>query len=305
VEYFHVVFTIPAVLHRLFRGDPKTTYNILFAAVAETLRDVAKNPKHLGARIGFTAVLHTWSQTLLYHPHVHCVVPGGGLSLDRTSWVRCKRGYFLPVQKVLSKVFRGKLLDKLEKALNKNAIRLPPNGAPALLEQAARKNWHVYSKRPFAGPDQVLSYVSKYTHRIAISNNRLVAISDTTVTFRYRDRADENKQKLMTLKGEDFVSRFLRHVLPKGFQRIRHYGILANANRKTAISLCRRLLDADEQKESQHSDVDTEAWHELLLRLTGIDVLCCPRCGVGRMFIKQRLPKVPRRWSIHGRATST
>lgn len=304
VEYFHVVFTIPNVLHQIFRGDPKTAYGLLFAAVAETLRETAMNPKLLGARIGFTAVLHTWTQTLLYHPHVHCVVPGGGISLDGTKWVACKRGFFLPVKAVLSKVFRGKLLGKLETALNKKAIRLIPSNASSLLKQAARKNWHVFAKRPFAGPQQVLSYLGQYTHRIAISNSRVVSMSDTTVTLRYQDRADGNKKKLMTLPGESFVRRFLYHVMPQGFHRIRHYGFLANSNRKASVSLCRLLLAVEEPRDPQQPDDKAEAWHELLLRLTGIDVLRCPRCGTGSMAFKHCLPEPPRRWLHHGSATS-
>jgi hypothetical protein len=301
VEYFHVVFTLPDVLHALFRAQPKLAYKLLFQAVSETLREVALNPERLGARIGFTAVLHTWTQTLLYHPHIHCIVPGGGLSSDGTEWVSCKPGFFLPV-KVLSQVFRGKLLAKLEKAVDKGDLPFDPQEAKTLLQKAARKPWVVYSKRPFAGPQQVLDYLGRYTHRVAIDNHRLVSVSGGMVTFRYKDRAHGNQQKTMTLSGEEFVRRFLLHVLPSGFVKTRHYGFLANAVREKSLTLCRELLDARGQPEIPLPAA--ESWQDLLYRLTGKDVTRCPNCQIGHLVTLGQIPGPRGPWFLRGRATS-
>lgn len=301
VEYFHVVFTVPAVLHPLFRARPKRAYTLLFQAVSETLKDVALNPKHLGARIGYTAVLHTWTQTLLYHPHIHCIVPGGGLSADGAEWVSCKPGFLLPV-KVLSPVFRGKLLAKLEKAAAKGDLAFNSKKAKTLLQEAASKPWVVYSKRPFVGPQQVLDYLGRYTHRVAISNHRLVSVSEGKVTFRYKDRAHDNQQKTMTLNGKEFVRRFLLHVLPTGFVKTRHHGFLANAVRKTSLALCRQLLDAQGQPETSHASVET--WQDMLYRITGNDVTRCPSCQNGHLFELRQIPGPRGPWFLRGRATS-
>jgi predicted Zn-ribbon and HTH transcriptional regulator len=305
VEYFHVVFTIPSELHLLFRANPKVCYGLLFSAVSETLREVALNPKHLGARIGFTAVLHTWTQTLLFHPHVHCIVPGGGLNSEGTQWKSCKSGFLLPVL-VLSKVFRGKLLSKIEKALVKGTVKLSDCDPAALLQQAARKSWVVYSKEPIAGPEQVLRYLGRYTHKIAISNSRLVSINDRQITFRWRDRSDNNTPKLMTLDALEFMRRFLLHVLPKGFMRIRHYGFLANAVRKKSIAQCRKLLIVQEvNSDHEEKETDPETWQHLLERLTGIDVTRCPACKSGHLVRRGTIPAAPVKWSFPGRAAST
>lgn len=301
VEYFHVVFTLPDVLHRLFRAQPKLAYKLLFQAVSETLREVALNPVRLGAQLGFTAVLHTWTQTLLYHPHIHCIVPGGGLSADGTEWVWCKPGFLLPV-KVLSQVFRGKLLAKLEKALAKGDLAFDPQQATTLLQRAARKPWVVYSKRPFAGPQQVLDYLGRYTHRVAISNHRLVSVSEGKVTFRYKDRANGNKHKTMTLSGEEFVRRFLLHVLPTGFVKTRHYGFLANAVRKKSLALCRELLDVRGQPGAPLPAA--ESWQDLLYRLTGKDVTLCSSCQLGHLITLGQIPGPRGPWFLRGRATS-
>ena len=301
VEYFHVVFTIPEELKAIFLSNKAVCYKLLFAAVAETLKEVALNPDHLGARIGFIAVLHTWTQTLLFHPHVHCIVPGGGLSPDGSRWVSAKPGYLLPI-KVLSLVFRGKLLDTLEKAMHQDEVHVPSKDATTLLLQAARKSWVVYCKPPFAGPAQVLRYLGQYTHRTAISNSRLVQMSERQVTFRYKDRADGNKTKLLTLDAVEFLRRFLVHVLPKGFVRIRHYGLLANGIKQQRIASCRQLLGAI--GEGAQPDAEAETWQELLERLTGVDVTRCPVCDTGHMVPRHRISTTRRPWNLPGRARS-
>ena len=280
VEYHHVVFTVPRELHAIFFADAKATIHLLFAAVSETLLEVAANPKRLGAKIGFTAVLHTWTQTLLYHPHIHVIVPGGGISARGDRWVSAKPGFFLPV-KVLSKVFRGKFLSKLEAASIQGVLAMPEEEVLALLGRTAAKNWMVYSKPPVAGADQVVDYLGRYTHRIAISNDRLVSLQDGEVTFRWKDRAHGNEKKVMTLEGGEFVRRFLLHVVPTGLVRIRHYGFLGNGVRRVQLARCRALVGATPQEETEPKG--SETWQELLLRLTGRDVTRCPKCGEGRL----------------------
>jgi hypothetical protein len=308
VEYFHVVFTVPDELKALFLVNAAACYKLLFAAVAETLKEVALNPDHLGAQIGFIAVLHTWTQTLLFHPHIHCIVPGGGLAPDGTRWVSAKPRFLLPVR-VLSLVFRGKLLDKLEKAVHRDDVRVPNKDATTLLQQAARKSWVVYSKPPFAGPDQVLRYLGRYTHRTAISNDRLVQMNNgRQVTFRYKDRADGNKTKLLTLDAVEFLRRFLLHVLPSGFVSIRYYGLLANGIKQQRIASCLQLLGATDEaappNQAAPPDSTSETWQQLLERLTGIDVTRCPACNTGHMAPKYRIPATRRPWCLRGRATS-
>jgi len=301
VQYFHVVFTVPDELKDIFLCNKAICYKLLFSAAAETLKQVAQNPKHLGAHIGFIAVLHTWTQTLLFRPHLHFIVPGGGLNLDGNKWVSTVPGFLLPVR-VLSLVFRGKLLDKLEKAANQGQVRIPNKDVTTLLQQAARKSWVVYSKPPFAGSDQVLRYLGRYTHRTAISNNRLVQMSGRQLTFRYKDRADNNKTKLLTLDAVDFLRRFLVHVLPSGFVSIRYYGLMANCIKQERIALCRKLLNANEDAEKL--DTCFETWEQLLKRLTGIDVTQCPVCNTGHMVLKHIIPDIRRPWYLRGRATS-
>ena len=243
IEYHHVVFTIPDQLHAFFRVNPKLTYGLLFAAVAETLQDVANNPKNLGAKIGFSCVLHSWTQKLLFHPHIHCIVTGGGLHPNGQRWVAAKQGFLFPVR-ILGKVFRGKLLRKLELSLDDRSLHLQTaeEDPYARLRAAACKNWVVYSKPPFAGPEQVLRYLGRYTHRVAISDHRLVALEQGRVTFRWRDRANANSNRLLTLDVTEFVRRFLLHLVPQGLMRIRHYGLLANPTRRKHLERCRSLL---------------------------------------------------------------
>ena len=247
--YVHVVFTLPHELAPLALQNKRVVYDLLFRSSAETLLEIARDPRHLGADIGFFSVLHSWNQKLEHHPHIHCVVPAGGLSPDRTRWIQCQQKFFLPVG-VLAEVFRGKFTQALKTAFARGELgfhgSLKPLGRPKvfsqLLRQTFRKKWVVYAKRPFGGPEQVLRYLGCYTHRVAISNHRLVSFADDQVTFRWRDSAHHNRQRLMTLHVHEFLRRFLLHVLPPGFVRIRHFGFLSTRKRSTFLPLCLRLL---------------------------------------------------------------
>ena len=247
--YFHVVFTLPGSLRPIALQNPTVVYDLLFRAASETLLQIAGDPRHLGAQIGVLAILHTWSQNLQHHPHVHCVIPGGGISPDKTRWISCRDGFFLPVR-VLSRLFRGKLLAFLQTAFDAGAMTFHGSLEPlrdakvfrALLSTVRRKEWVVYAKPPFGGPDQVLKYLARYTHRVAISNHRLISIDDDKVTFRWKDYADGSRPRKMTLSATEFVRRFLLHVLPRRFVRIRYYGFFANRHRKANLALCHSLL---------------------------------------------------------------
>lgn len=245
VEYFHVVFTLPDTFNVLALSNKRVVYNVLFDAVGQTLLEVAANPRHLGARIGFLAILHTWGQNLCLHPHVHCVIPGGGLSPDGKEWVICRKGFFLPVR-ILSRVFRGKFIDLLKRAWMAGQFRgggVESDGDFArLIDASVKHDWVVYAKPPFGGPAQVLKYLARYTHRIAISNQRLVSVNDQSVTFRWKDYAHGNRPRTMTLDGAEFLRRFLMHAVPRGFMRIRHFGLLANRVRAANPAICRRLI---------------------------------------------------------------
>ena len=288
VQYFHLVFTVPTELHPLFLAAPPVAYRLLFTAAAKTLQAVAR--RRLGATIGFTAVLHTWTQLLLYHPHIHCIVPGGGLDVDDTRWIPARRDFFLPVR-VLAQVFRGKLLSLLEKAVNRAKIREGPDeDFHRQLKQAARKKWVVYSKPPFAGAEQVLAYLGRYAYRIALSNDRLVALQDGQVTFRWKDRAHGNAPRLATLDAPTFLRRFLLHLLPRRFVRIRHYGFLANSVRLQTLPRVRQCLAPSARAIQSLAPREPEPWDALLLRLTGKDVTRCPRCGVGHLVVVEELP---------------
>jgi len=250
VPYFHVVFTLPAPVAEIAFQNKGPVYTILFRAAAETLRTIAADPKHLGAEAGLVAVLHTWGQNLHHHPHVHCVVPGGGPSLDGTRWVACRPGFFLPVR-VLSRLFRRLFLDELRAAFEAGDLGFfgdlahlaEPAAFTRRLRGLRRVDWVVYAKPPFGGPAQVLAYLGRYTHRVAIANSRLVSLTDTDVAFRWKDYRHHGKSKVMTLDADEFIRRFLRHTLPDGFHRIRHYGFLANGHRAAKLALCRKLLD--------------------------------------------------------------
>src|SRR2546426_1727359 len=303
VPYFHLVFTIPDALHHVFLAHPRLAYRLLFDAVEKTVREVAANPNNVGAQIGMTAVLHTWTQTLLYRPHLHCIVPGGGLDASGRRWVPTRENFFLAVR-ILSTVFRAKLLAALANAAASGKIASSIGSGvevSRLLRQAARRKWVVYCKRPFAGPQQVLAYLGRYTHRIAISNERIVAMNGDQVTFGYKDRADGDRRKHMTLPAEAFLRRFLLHVLPPGFVRIRHYGLLANAVRQERIALCRQLLGVSTEATPS---LPREGWEQLLLRLTGEDVTRCPHCGAGRLRTTHEIPPHPALCRIEERAAS-
>jgi hypothetical protein len=284
-RYVHVVFTLPSQLAPLALQNKKVIYNLLFRASAETLLAVAHDSRHLGAEIGFFSVLHTWSQRLGIHPHVHCVVPAGGLSLDHTHWIKSRDRFFLPIH-VLRSVFRGKFVAGLRQAFRTNQLIF--HGDLACLVQAKifaawlrplfRKNWVVYAKPPFGGPEQVLKYLGRYTHRVAISNHRLVSFMNGQVTFRWRDSAHHNEQKLMTLPLDDFLRRFLLHLLPKGFVRIRNFGFLANRKRAKLLPLCSQLLSATPEPQSQQ---------ELSVSHPS-DTWLCPECG-GLMVVVEKL----------------
>ena len=251
VEYYHVVFTLPAPLSALAYSNKELMYGLLFDIAAETLRTIAADPKHLGARIGVTLVLHTWGSALTHHPHVHGIVPGGGLALDADRWIPCKPGFFLSVR-VLSRLFRRRFLEELQKAhrtgqllfFGEHAQLSEPANFADWLAPMRQCEWVVYAKRPFAGPEAVLAYLSRYTHRVAISNSRLVALDERGVTFRWKDYRIQGRTryKTMSLSSDEFMRRFLLHVLPSGFHRIRHYGLLANAHRKHHIATARQLL---------------------------------------------------------------
>src|ERR1700720_1595367 len=261
-RYLHVVFTLPSRLAPLVLQNKKVLYDLLFRTSAETLLEVARNRRHLGAEIGFFSVLHTWSQKLKLHPHVHCVVPAGGLSPDHTRWIRSRDNYFLP-KEVLREVFRGKFVDALEQAFQNGQLNFQgdlkllaqPKIFAAWLRPLYRQDWVVYLKRPFGGPAYVLHYLGRYTHRVAISNHRLVSFADGQVTFRWRDSAHHNEQKLLSLSLDEFLCRFLLHILPKGFVRIRNFGFLANRKRATLLPLCFQLLGSEQQPqaEQQHA----------------------------------------------------
>lgn len=276
VPYFHLVFTVPTELHPLFLADRRRSYALLFKAAIGALHAVCQ--RRLGATPGTIAVLHTWSQTLLFHPHLHCIVTGGGLDTARNHWIAARPGFLVPVR-ALSKVFRGKLLDLLDRSLRQESAVVGPHLGQRLLRQAAAKPWVVYSKAPMAGPAQVLTYLGRYTHRIAIGNERLLALENGHVTFRYRDRRHGNLSRLLTLPAPDFVRRFLLHVLPHGFVRVRHFGIQANVCRARLLDRARQALHAPAPAQPDRNS--QESWQALFRRLTGRDPDACPFCGRG------------------------
>ena len=305
VPYFHVVFTIPDRINPLALRNKAVVYRILFDAAAATLRELTRDPKRLGADIGVTALLHTWGQNLLLHPHLHCVVTGGGLSPDGTRWVPGRERYLLPV-KVLGKLFRGKFLARLDRAYRDGDLHLDGSTAeladPAawarLRDRLYRTNWVVYAKPPFGGAEQVFRYLGRYTHRVAISNHRIVHLGDGKVTFTLKDYKDGARTKTMTLDAVEFLRRFLLHVLPKGFMRIRHYGLHASRNVNTKLAAARMHLDPDGATEPAGSDATPEPteWWERFLENTGIDVMACPCCGgrlVRRTYLQADLPSLP------------
>ncbi len=287
VPYYHVVFTLPAAIADIAYQNKAVIYDLLFKASAETLITIAADPKHLGARVGVLSVLHSWGSALTHHPHVHIIVPGGGISLDGNKWVSCRPGFFLPVR-VLSRLFRRLFLDKLVAAHEAGQLQFFSNHAPLADAQAfatylaplRNVEWVVYSKRPFGGPEAVLAYLARYTHRVAISNSRLMALDDNGVTFKWKDYRIEgrNRFKVMTLATHEFIRRFLIHVLPRGFHRIRHYGLFANGSRADNIARARELLAVPQPRNDTTDAGSTDANDTQALAHP------CPCCG-GRMII--------------------
>ena len=303
VEYYHVVFTLPAPVRDIAYYNKAVVYGILFKAAAETLCTIAADPRHLGARIGVTLVLHTWGSAMTHHPHVHGIVPGGGLSLDGTRWVNCRPGFFLPVR-VLSKLFRRLFLEKLGDAHRAGTLQFfgehrelaETKSFSDWLKPLRQIEWFLYAKRPFAGPDAVLAYLSRYTHRVAIANSRLIALDEQGVTFKWKDyRAKERvRHKTMTLASDEFMRRFLLHVLPAGFHRIRHYGLIANTTRKDNLERARELLIDEKTIESMNAETDA------VDAADGGDATAtyvCPDCGAAMIIIETfergQLPRAP------------
>jgi hypothetical protein len=281
VEYYHLMFSVPHQLISLMWQNKEILFDLMFKTAAATLLEIAADPKHLGAKIGFFGILHTWGQVMNRHPHIHFVVPGGGLSPDHSRWIPLRYEFLLPV-KVLSKVFCGKFIDGLRRAYEKGQLsfhgkckRLSNKAAfDSFLYTLSRQDWVVYAKPPFGGPEHVLHYLGRYTHRVAISNHRIVSVSDSQVTFRWKDYKNNNKIRTMTLSCEKFLNRFLQHILPKGFMRIRHFGLLANRKRKELLAHCRILLNYKSEPECVDSSPESGVWK-------------CPRCqGLMRVIAR-------------------
>jgi hypothetical protein len=299
VPYFHVVFTVPEEIAAIAYQNKKVVYGILFRTMAETMTTIAADPEHLGAEIGFFAVLHSWGSNLMFHPHLHCVVPGGGLSPDGQRWISCGPNFFLPV-KVLSHRFRRLFVESLQKAFDSGKLQFLGTLEPFRdrltfarhLAALKEREWVVYAKRPFAGPQQVLDYVGRYTHRVAISNNRLLDIGNDQIRFQWKDYRTGGNIKTMTLSADEFIRRFLLHVLPNGFQRIRYYGFLGNRFRPTKLAQCRRLLGMHES-DQPHVAPEEEDYRDRYEDLTGASLWQCPQCQQGRMVLVAMLPKSP------------
>ena len=285
VQYFHVVFTIPDIINSIAYQNQKVVYSILFKAVSETLLELAADKKYLGAQLGFTSILHTWGQNLMHHPHIHCIVPGGGLS-NCNKWVDAQKKFFIPVR-VLSQVFRGKFMYYLKKAHHESKLKFYGDIAHLTLEQDFQSiintlygiDWVVYCKEPFKSSEHVIEYLGRYTHRVAISNQRILKLEEGHVTFKWRDYKDDNKEKVMTLSAMEFIRRFLIHVLPDRFVKIRHYGLLGNRNRHSKLKLCKKLTG------TRFRIVPKErlSVQQMMLKLTGKDISKCPCCGCGRL----------------------
>ena len=296
VPYFHNVFTLPHELNALALCNKKAVFEILFQAVSQTLLTFSE--KEFGGSLGVTAILHTWDQTLRDHIHLHCAIPAGALSSDGQRWVHARKDFLFPV-KALAVVFRGKFMAALKEAYARQELIFPgrtadladPETFKRLIRELYQKNWIVYSKAAFNGPQAVLDYIGRYTHRIAISNNRILAVKDGAVTFSYRDRRDENRRKAMTLAADEFIRRFLLHALPTSFMKIRHFGFLANRRKKEALARCRELLVCP--VETPASETETKTTRELLQELTGFDLARCPECHTGKMQVVGEIPMAP------------
>jgi hypothetical protein len=294
VPYFHLVFTLPHALNALAQGNPRAIYRLLFQAAADTLLEFGENPRWLGGQLAATLVLHTWGQNLGQHLHVHALVSAGALHADG-HWIHSRRGFLFPVQ-ALSPVFRGKFLAGLKRLWHAGSVRLAAASAELatgvaphlLLRQLREKPWVVYAKQPFAGPKQVLDYLGRYTHRVAISNHRLLSLTDTDVRFRYQDYAHGNRRKVMTLVGTEFIRRFLLHVLPTGFMRIRHYGILANRTKRAQLAQARAALDCAPPEPAARAPESVPAFW---LRVAQRDITLCPHCRVGHLHLVGQLAR--------------
>jgi hypothetical protein len=286
--YFHIVFTVPDEIKMLIFQNQKLLYSLMYKAVSDTLAELSASKKYLGAQIGFISVLHTWGQGLVFHPHIHNIVLAGGLTEDR-KWRCSSKKFFIPV-KVLSKKFRGKFLYHLKKYYNENKLEFygelkefeNPEAFQSLLNNCYKKSWYIYSKRPFSSPSAVIEYLGRYTHRVAISNNRIAGIDKKSVTIKYKDYRESGKEKLMTISGVEFIRRFLMHILPKGFVKLRHYGILGNRNKKTKLELCRKLTKSIKLT-SRFKNLSTL---EIFKIITGKDITKCPECNEGNMKLK-------------------
>jgi predicted Zn-ribbon and HTH transcriptional regulator len=283
VGYFHLVFTLPHELNGPILANKKTLLALLFKVVSETLLEFGRS--YLGGTVGIIAVLHTWDQTLKDHFHLHCLVPAGALSFDHSRWISARKNFLFPV-KVLSQLFRGKFLDGVKRCIDRGTVQTTGQA----LTELRRKNWVVYAKKPFGSPQTVLDYLGRYTHRVALSNDRILSAQDGQVTFTYRDRKDKDRLKSMALGAQEFIRRFLLHVLPDGFMRIRHFGVLANRAKKHALPQCRKLLGLS----SVLPELAKKSARDLLLELSGIDLSRCPRCQKGFMIVIGELPKVLR-----------
>lgn len=298
VPYFHVVFTIPDTLAAIALRNKRILYNLLFRATADTLRTIAADPAHLGAQIGFFAVLHTWGQQRVHHPHLHCVIPGGGLSPDGTRWIPCRPHFFLPVR-VLARRFRHVFLDALQAAFDAGTLQFGSSLEPLrdrrtfvrYLAATRRTEWAVYAKPPFGGPRQVLDYVGRYTHRVAIANHRLVAIDEGRVTFRYKDYRAHGAERTLTLAADEFIRRFLLHILPDGFQRIRYFGFLGHRHLAERLARCRALLGM--APASPAPDAPPPDYHDHYEALTHASLRVCPKCHAAGMRIVAQIPRVP------------
>ena len=293
--YFHLVFTLPHDLNPIVLCNKRIALQILFTSVSETLQAFAKDPQwRLEGQLGFIAVLHTWSQTLMDHFHLHCLIPAGVLSFTKDRWIPSKESFLFKVES-LAKEFKKRYLKKLKIAYQNEALIFPGNtkdfaskkGFRQLLSSLLKAKWIAYAKRPFAGPQQVLEYLGRYTHRVAISNNRILSIDNGKVSFTYRDRKRNNETRIMTLDAHEFIRRFLLHVLPMGFMKIRYFGFLSHKNKKQAIALIRKLIDPY----AKLPEKIVETIMEMMLRLTGKDITCCPKCGKGKMKIIKKLPR--------------
>ena len=299
-EYFHVVFTVPQAIAEIAAQNKAVVYGLLFRATADTLRIIAADPRHLGATIGFFAVLHTWGQTLTHHPHLHCVVPGGGLSPDGTRWIACRPGFFLPVR-VLSRLFRRRFLEALQEAFDAGQLHFSgslqalsvPSRFAAHLQPARQTDWVVYAKRPFGGPQQVLDYVGRYTHRVAIANQRLLDMDDGHVRFRYKNyrAAPAQAPQTMTLDAPEFIRRVLLHVLPSGFHRIRYYGWLGHRQRTETLARCRQLLGTTGAPPIADEPPPPSDYRDRYASLTGVSLRRCPRCVDGHMIVVECLQR--------------